>query len=188
MATTETALEMKNNQLFINGRWVDGETANTYDVINPATEESLATISYGTRSDARRALEAAKAAMPGWQSLTVYDRAARLKKLADLMRGRCDYLAVALTLEQGKPLAESRGEIMASAATFECLPRRQNGHTGERFPRVRRTNVYLPFVIRWVSLQRSRPGISRLYCRPESLAPHSLLAVQRYLVLPVKHH
>ena len=188
MATTETALEMKNNQLFINGRWVDGETANTYDVINPATEESLATISYGTRSDARRALEAAQAAMPGWQSLTVYDRAARLKKLADLMRGRCDYLAVALRWSKASRSRNLVARLWRRLRRLSGLPRRQNGHTGERFPRVRRTNVYLPFVIRWVSLQRSRPGISRLYCRPESLAPHSLLAVQRYLVLPVKHH
>ena len=134
MATAETVLDMKRNQLFINGQWVDGETANTYDVINPATEESLTTIAYGTRADARRALEAAQAAMSGWQGMTVYDRASRLKKLADLMRERCEYLAVALTLEQGKPLTESRGEIMASAATFEWFAEEAKRAYGRTIP------------------------------------------------------
>ena len=64
MATADTTFEMKNNQLYINGQWVGGETGNTYDVINPATEEKLATIAYGTRGDAKCALEAAQAAMP----------------------------------------------------------------------------------------------------------------------------
>jgi succinate-semialdehyde dehydrogenase/glutarate-semialdehyde dehydrogenase len=76
----DTSFEMKKSQLFINGRWIDGETGNTYDVINPATEDSLATIAYGTRVDAKQALEAAQAAMPAWQGLTVYDRSVRLKK------------------------------------------------------------------------------------------------------------
>ena len=125
---------MKNNQLYINGQWVDGETDNTYDVINPATEDTLATIAYGTRVDAKQALEAAQAAMPAWQDLTVYDRSVRLKKLADLMRERCDYLAVALTLEQGKPLGESRGEIMASAATFEWFAEEAKRAYGRTIP------------------------------------------------------
>ena len=134
MTNTMSQLEMKNNQLFINGQWVEGSTANTYDVINPATEDKLATIAYGTREDARSALEAAQAAMPAWQSLTVYDRAAKLKQLADLMRERCDYLAIALTLEQGKPLGESRGEIMASAATFEWFAEEAKRAYGRTIP------------------------------------------------------
>ena len=130
----DTSFEMKKSQLFINGRWIDGETGNTYDVINPATEDSLATIAYGTRVDAQQALEAAQAAMPAWQGLTVYDRSVRLKKLAELMRERCDYLAVALTLEQGKPLGESRGEIMASAATFEWFAEEAKRAYGRTIP------------------------------------------------------
>ena len=105
MTNTASQLEMKNNQLFINGQWVEGSTANTYDVINPATEDKLATIAYGTRDDARSACwRRLRQRCLAWQSLTVYDRAARLKQLADLMRERCDYLAIALTLEQGKLL------------------------------------------------------------------------------------
>ena len=79
-------LEMKRTQLYINGEWADGEKSDGYDVINPATEDTLATVAYGTGADARRALEAAEAALPGWRGSTVYDRAAKLKKIADLMR------------------------------------------------------------------------------------------------------
>ena len=95
MTNATSQLEMKNNQLFINGQWVEGSTANTYDVINPATEDKLAAIAYGTRADARSALEAAQAAMQAWLSLTLYERAAKLKQLSDLMRERRDYLAIA---------------------------------------------------------------------------------------------
>ena len=111
-----------------------GPTANTYDVINPATEDKLATIAYGTRDDARSGAGGGSGSDAGWQSLTS-DRAAKLKQLADLMRERCDYLAIALTLEQGKPLGESRGEIMASAATFEWFAEEAKRHMGVPYHR-----------------------------------------------------
>lgn len=114
-----TSLEMKQSKLYINGAWVDSESGGRLDVINPATEEPLATISYGGASEARSALEAAHAALPVWKQTNVYERALKLKKLADLIRENVDYLAVAMTMEQGKPLAESKGEVMVSAATCE---------------------------------------------------------------------
>ena len=101
MSTAQAeALEMKHTQLYINGEWVDGENSDRLEVISPATEETIAAVSYGTAGDTRRALEAAQAALGGWQSTNVYQRAAMLKQLADRMRENVDYLATALTMEQ----------------------------------------------------------------------------------------
>lgn len=127
-------LEMKRTQLYINGEWADGEKSDGYDVINPATEDMLATVAYGTGADARRALEAAEAALPGWRGSTVYDRAAKLKKIADLMREHVEYIAVAMTMEQGKPLAEARGETLVSANTFEWFAEEAKRAYGRTIP------------------------------------------------------
>ena len=135
MSTVATEpLEMKRTQLYIDGKWVDGEKGGGLDVVNPATEEAIATVAYGTARDARRALEAAQAALPGWQGLTVYDRAQKLKRIADLMRDNADYIATAMTMEQGKPLVESRGETMASAATFEWFAEEAKRAYGRTIP------------------------------------------------------
>jgi succinate-semialdehyde dehydrogenase/glutarate-semialdehyde dehydrogenase len=113
--------------MYIDGKWSAADSGRTLEVINPATEETLEEIAYGGRAEARRALEAAHRAMPAWMKLTSWDRAKILKKTADLMRERCDKLARTLTLEQGKPLAESRAEILHSADTFEWF-----GEEGKR--------------------------------------------------------
>jgi succinate-semialdehyde dehydrogenase/glutarate-semialdehyde dehydrogenase len=123
MATATASLK----RMYIDGKWCDADNGRTYEVINPATEEVLAEIAYGGRSEAKRALESAQRAMPGWAKLTAWDRAKVLKKTADLMRERCDAIARTLTLEQGKPLAESRAEILHSADTFEWF-----GEEGKR--------------------------------------------------------
>jgi succinate-semialdehyde dehydrogenase/glutarate-semialdehyde dehydrogenase len=113
--------------MYIDGKWCEAEGGKTLEVINPATEEVLDVITYGGRGDARRALEAAHKAMPAWQRQTSWDRAKILKKTADLMRQRCDEIARTMTMEQGKPLAESRAEILHSADTFEWF-----GEEGKR--------------------------------------------------------
>lgn len=125
---------MKTTQLFINGQWVDGENGDRLDVINPATEETLATVCYGTAGDARRALEAAQSALPVWKKVNVYERATKLHKLADLIRDNVDYLATALTMEQGKPLAESKAETMGSAATFDWFAEEAKRAYGRTIP------------------------------------------------------
>ena len=127
-------LVMEKSQLFINGRWGEGENGDRLEVINPATEEPIATVAYGTAADARRALEAAQAAMPGWQQTNVYERAAKLKKLADLLRENVEYIASALTMEQGKPLAEAKAETMGAAATFEWFAEEAKRAYGRMIP------------------------------------------------------
>jgi succinate-semialdehyde dehydrogenase/glutarate-semialdehyde dehydrogenase len=115
MATATATIK----RMFIDGKWCDADSGRTMKVINPATEEVLAEIAYGGRAEVKRAVTAAHKAMQSWMKLTAYDRAKVLKKTADLMRERADSIAKTLTLEQGKPLAESKAELMHSADTFE---------------------------------------------------------------------
>src|SRR6516164_9025803 len=123
MATATASLK----RMYIDGKWCEADSHRTLEVINPATEDVIEEIAYGGRGETRRALEAAQKAMPGWVKLTAWDRAKILKKTAELMRERCDSIARTLTLEQGKPLAESRAEVLHSADTFEWF-----GEEGKR--------------------------------------------------------
>src|SRR5688500_11914131 len=106
-------------QLYIDGQWTDAGNGKRLAVINPATEEAIAEVAFGTREDCKKAVAAAQRALPGWAKLTSWDRAKVLKKTADLMRERADGLARTMTMEQGKPLAEARAEVLHSADTFE---------------------------------------------------------------------
>jgi len=106
-------------RMLIDGQWREAHDRRTLGVVNPATEEVLQDVAYGGRLEVREALEAAHRAMPGWMSLDAWHRGRILKTTADLMRQRCDAIARTMTMEQGKPLAESAAEIHHSADTFE---------------------------------------------------------------------
>src|SRR5438128_11561259 len=130
MATATAALK----RLYIDGKWCEADNGRTLGVINPATEEVIAEVAYGGRAEARRALEAAHRAMPGWMKLTAWDRAKVLKKTADLMRERLDAIARTMTLEQGKPIAEAKAEILHSADTFEWFAEEGKRAYGQVIP------------------------------------------------------
>jgi succinate-semialdehyde dehydrogenase/glutarate-semialdehyde dehydrogenase len=115
MATATATLR----RMFIDGKWCEADNKGTIEVINPATEEVLAEVAYGGREETQRAIDAAHRALSPWMKLSSWERARFLKRTADLMRSRCEEIARTLTLEQGKPLAESRAEIIHSADTFE---------------------------------------------------------------------
>ena len=106
-------------QLLINGHWLDAIEGKSLTVLNPADESSLGVVSYGGKADAMKAIDAAAKAFPAWKSVSADDRAKVLKKTADLIRERIETIARTLTTEQGKPLAEARGEVNATADTFE---------------------------------------------------------------------
>jgi succinate-semialdehyde dehydrogenase/glutarate-semialdehyde dehydrogenase len=120
--------------MFINGKWCAADDGRTLGVINPATEEVIVDVAYGGRGETRRALEAAHKAMPGWMKATSWDRAKVLKKTAELMRERVDAIARTLTLEQGKPLAEAKAEILHSADTFEWFAEEGKRAYGQVIP------------------------------------------------------
>jgi succinate-semialdehyde dehydrogenase / glutarate-semialdehyde dehydrogenase len=104
-------------QAFVNGEWVNATSAATHEVLNPATREKLGTVPDMGAAETRRAIEAAAAAQPAWARLTARDRGVILRRWYDLMMANQDDLALIMTAEQGKPLAESKGEI-AYAASF----------------------------------------------------------------------
>lgn len=109
----------KTDGIFINGEWQNAENGKTFEVRNPATNEVLAQVADGGVADTRRAIEAAHAAFPAWSSTTAEKRAALLSKAAQLLNERSDALARVLTQENGKPIAESRGEVTVGAAFFQ---------------------------------------------------------------------
>ena len=106
-------------QMYIDGRWRDAAGGGTLAILNPADESTIGEVAFGGRADAEAAIGAAAKALPAWKATSSYERADILKKTADLMRQRVDKIARALTMEQGKPLAEAKGETLHAAATFE---------------------------------------------------------------------
>ena len=102
----------RDYSMVVGGAWAESESGGRLEATSPATGESLGTVPEGTREDARRAIAAANAARRDWASLSAFDRAAAMNRVADLIEERRDDLARMLTLDQGKPLhAESYGEV-----------------------------------------------------------------------------
>src|SRR5580765_2226975 len=106
-------------QLFIDGVWKSGEGRDCHQVVNPATAQPIAEVPYATRADLDEALAASERAWPEWRSTDVEKRGAILHKAAALIRERVDLIAATMTQEQGKPLTESRLEVLASAQLFD---------------------------------------------------------------------
>jgi succinate-semialdehyde dehydrogenase/glutarate-semialdehyde dehydrogenase len=114
-------------QSYIDGKWADADGRGTLDVINPATREKIGTVPRMGAAETRRAIEAASAALPAWAKKTAKERAVILRRWYDLMIAHQDDLAAIMTAEQGKPLAESKGEILYSASFLEWF-----GEEGKR--------------------------------------------------------
>jgi succinate-semialdehyde dehydrogenase/glutarate-semialdehyde dehydrogenase len=106
-------------ELLIAGRWVGGDGRKTMPVHNPATGAVLAELPHATKTDLDEALAAAGKGFSVWRRMSANDRARILKRTADLMRERREYLATLVTLELGKPIAEARMEIEQAAGMFE---------------------------------------------------------------------
>ena len=119
-AKTRIALEdldLFRQQCYVNGEWIDAHDGQGIEVDNPATGEIVGTVPALGAEETRAAIEAADAAWAGWRSRPAKERASLMRRWFDLMMANQDDLAVLMTTEQGKPLAESRGEI-AYAASF----------------------------------------------------------------------
>ena len=119
---------------YINGEWVDGEGGGTFAVTDPATGESIADVASCGTAETRRAIEAAEAAMPSWRKRSVKDRAGILRKWFNLMMDAQEDLAQILTAEQGKPLAEARGEIAYGASYIEWFAEEGKRVYGDTIP------------------------------------------------------
>jgi len=117
-AVARAALDGARYGIFIANEWRDASSGKTFAVTNPATGDTLATIPDAGADDARAAIDAASAAFPAWAALPAIQRAELLRKAAALMLERRERLATIMTLEQGKPISESRGEIAYAASFF----------------------------------------------------------------------
>ena len=109
----------QNLQFRIDGEWIGGAGRETHIVVNPATGETLASLPLANKDDLDRALAASETGFHEWKARDVNERASILRKAAGLLRERINNIAPLLTLEQGKPLKESAGEVMGAAGLFE---------------------------------------------------------------------
>jgi succinate-semialdehyde dehydrogenase/glutarate-semialdehyde dehydrogenase len=111
--------QLLRDKAYINGEWANADSGATFEVTNPATGAVLARLPDMLEGETRRAIEAANAAWPAWAAKTAKERANILRKWFDLMMAHQEDLAVIMTSEQGKPLAESRGEVAYGASFIE---------------------------------------------------------------------
>ncbi|MFL9866706.1 NAD-dependent succinate-semialdehyde dehydrogenase [Paraburkholderia fungorum] len=117
---------------YIGGEWY--ESASTYPVLNPATGEVIAQVARGGAAETTQAVSAAARAFPAWRALTAKERGVRVKRWGELMLENRDVLAELLTLEQGKPLAEARGEVGYAASFFEWFAEEAKRSYGDVIP------------------------------------------------------
>jgi succinate-semialdehyde dehydrogenase/glutarate-semialdehyde dehydrogenase len=107
------------HEAFIDGEWQSADDKSTFEVVDPSNGESLGTVPMMGAAETRRAIDAANAAWPAWRKKTAKERAVIMRRWFDLMIANADDLALILTTEQGKPLAEAKGEITYAASFIE---------------------------------------------------------------------
>jgi succinate-semialdehyde dehydrogenase/glutarate-semialdehyde dehydrogenase len=121
-------------QAYVAGAWVNADTGGTVAVINPATGEQLGTVPMCGTAETERAIKAADVAQRKWAQVPAKERSAILRKLNDLMLANTDDLALIMTSEQGKPLAEAKGEIAYAASFIEWFAEEARRIYGDTIP------------------------------------------------------
>ncbi|OWW21776.1 NADP-dependent succinate-semialdehyde dehydrogenase [Noviherbaspirillum denitrificans] len=121
-------------QAFVAGQWCDADDKTTFPVTNPATGETIGNVPHMGAAETRRAIAAANEAWRGWRAKTAKERSAILRKWNDLMLANADDLALIMTVEQGKPLAESKGEIGYAASFIEWFAEEGKRVAGDTLP------------------------------------------------------
>ena len=139
MLNQAAPLPLKDPSLFrqaclVDGKWIEADSGRTIAVRNPATGETVGTVPAFGAAETRRAIEAAHRAYPAWRALTAKERGVILRKLFDLMMANADDLALLMTSEQGKPLAESRGEVAYGASFIEWFAEEGKRAYGDVIP------------------------------------------------------
>ena len=133
---------------FIDGKWQQSASGETYDVINPATEEIIGKASKANNEDIQKALKSAQKGLEIWRNTSPWERSKVIRKISELLRKRVDVLAKWLTLEVGKPITEGPGEVGGAADIFEWNSEETKRIFGEinqsRFPNTRIHVVYQP--------------------------------------------
>ena len=127
--------------MFINGEWIKSD--NTFAVFNPANGEEIGQVTDGNREDAKRAIDAAQAALPGWSALTVYQRSDYLRRAYELMIERKADLAALMTKEQGKPIKAAMAEVQYGADYLLWFAEEVKRSYGETIPSARPDQRFL---------------------------------------------
>ncbi len=108
-----------DTRLLINNEWCDASDGKTIDVVNPATGKTIGKVAHATKKDMDRALQATQKGFEVWRAMPAIERAGIMRKAAGLLRERADAIGRLLTMEQGKPFAEAKGEVVAGAGIIE---------------------------------------------------------------------
>lgn len=138
----------QDTRLFIDGAWCDASDGQTLPVLNPATEERIGEVSRASPTDLDRALVSVAGGFRVWKETPAFDRSALMRKAAAILRERSEFVAGLMTLEEGKPLAEARAEVLAGAHIIDWFAeeaRRAYGHlVPARMPNVNQTILFEP--------------------------------------------
>src|SRR5580693_4246576 len=127
--------------LFIDGAWSPAAAGRTLPVVNPASGEVVGMVAHAERADLDRALEAAEKGFRAWRKVSAFERSKVMRKAADLLRERADAIAPLLTMEQGKPLPEAKGEVLAGADVIDWFAEEARRTYGRVIP-ARAEGVY----------------------------------------------
>jgi succinate-semialdehyde dehydrogenase/glutarate-semialdehyde dehydrogenase len=130
-------MTLLRNQGYIDGKWVAADAGKTFKVTNPATGKTIVEVADMGGAETKRAIDAANRALPGWRARTAKERAAILRKWFDLIMANADDLALLMTSEQGKPLAEARGEVVYGASFIEWFAEEGKRTYGDIIPTFR---------------------------------------------------
>jgi len=131
---TAVELPLLRRQGYVDGRWVDADSRQTFPVVNPATGETIAEVPRMGAAETRRAIAAAERALPEWKTRPAKERARILRRLADLMLENAEDLARLMVTEQGKPLAEARLEVAYAASFYEWFGEEAKRVYGDTIP------------------------------------------------------
>ncbi len=121
-------------KLFINGEWRDALSGKTIAVSDPATDEIIGSLAHAEKEDLDLALSAADKGFKVWRDTSAFERSKIMRKAADLLRERIDYIAWLMTREQGKPIAQSKGEINNAADTIDWFAEEARRTYGQVIP------------------------------------------------------
>ncbi|MBW3533084.1 NADP-dependent succinate-semialdehyde dehydrogenase [Shewanella sp. NKUCC06_TVS] len=121
-------------QSFINGQWCDAVSGDTLKVVNPATNALIGYVPNMGQVETEMAIKAAEAALPAWRAITAKERGAKLRRWFELLNENSDDLALLMTTEQGKPLAEAKGEVTYAASFIEWFAEEAKRIYGDTIP------------------------------------------------------
>ena len=127
-------MTLLRNQGYIDGKWVAADSGKTFKVTDPASGKTIVEVADMSTAETKRAIDAANRALPAWRAKTAKERAVILRKWYELMLEHADDLALLMTTEQGKPLAEARGEVLYGASFIEWFAEEGKRTYGDVIP------------------------------------------------------